>query len=339
MAVTIKDVARLAQVSTSTVSRVCNNNPAISRETQERVRRAMQELGYEPAKPEAPASIRMVGIVLPPSEQDAYENTFYLKAIRGISQVCNQRSVGSTVITGKDYPEILHSIRTLHRSGRIDGFILLYSRKKDIVLDYLWEQGILYVMVGKPSDMEDQTICIDNDNLLAARQATDYLYDLGHRRIGYLGNRSDFMHSSDRRAGWQLSLLLHGLPASTENCVEMEGNNTSDGVEALRSLLSREDRPTAFVVSEDILALSLERVCAQMQLTIPGDISIIAFNNSLYTEMSEPQLTSVDINAYQLGQEAAVEFIRHLEDPDLRTTKIIVPHKILERDSCRAIDA
>ncbi len=301
----------------------------------------MQELGYEPAKPEAPAPspIRMVGIVLPPSERDAYENTFYLKAIRGISQVCNQRSVGSTIITGKDYPEILHSIQTLHRSGRIDGFILLYSRKKDIVLDYLWEQGILYVMVGKPSEMADQTICIDNDNLLAARQATDYLYSLGHRRIAYLGNRSDFMHSADRRAGWQLSLLLHGLPICPESCVEMEGNNTSDGVDALRSLLSREDRPTAFVVSEDILALSLERVCAQMHLTIPGDLSIIAFNNSLYTEMSEPQLTSVDINAYQLGQEAAVEFIRHLEDPDLRTNKIIVPHKILVRDSCRAIEA
>ena len=122
MGVTIKDVAALAGVSTSTVSRVCNNNPAISKETADRVRKAMAELGYEgntASEPAAPQPIKMIGIVLPPSEHDAYENTFSLKAIRGISQVCNQRGVASTVITGRDHEEILRSVQTLHRSGRI----------------------------------------------------------------------------------------------------------------------------------------------------------------------------------------------------------------------------
>ena len=93
MAVTIKDVAALAGVSTSTVSRVCNNNPAISKETAERVRKAIAELGYEVAsqEPAVHQPIKMIGIVLPPSDKDAFENNFFLKAIRGISQVCNQR--------------------------------------------------------------------------------------------------------------------------------------------------------------------------------------------------------------------------------------------------------
>ena len=337
MAVTVKDVARLAGVSPSTVSRVCNNNPAISKETRDRVQKAIAELGYVlPVTQEASAPIttRHIGIVLPPSVKEAYENTFYLKAIRGISQVCNQRQVTLSVVTGKDYEEVLQSVQTLHRSGKIDGFILLYSRKTDIVVDYLCDQGLLYVVVGKPNELAIQTICIDNDNLLAGREAADYLYNLGHRRIGYIGSKNDFMYSAERHAGYKLSLLLHDLTVRPDYCIEMESVNSSN-TEDLRNLLQHEDRPTAFVVSDDMLALALERICSQMRLSIPNDISIIAFNNSLYAQLASPQLTAVDINSTLLGQEAANQIINHAENPNLTTTKIIVPHKIIERDSCK----
>ena len=339
MAVTIKDVAKLAGVSPSTVSRVCNDNPAISKETRERVQKAMAELGYElPAANDAQttSSVKMVGIVLPPSQQDAYDNTFYLKAIRGISRFCNQQQVASNVITGKDYEEILQSIQTLHRSGMVDGFIMLYSKKDDIVVDYLCEHGLLYVIVGKANELANQTICIDNDNLLAGREATDYLYDLGHRRIGYLGGRNEFLYASDRKSGYQLSLLQHELPVKTEYCVEIESVH-SEALNSLHELLKQEDRPTAFVVSDDMLALALERICVQMHLSIPEDISIISFNNSLYAQLSSPQLTSVDINSFQLGHEAAAQIINHAEYPNLMATKIVVPHRIVERNSCKRI--
>ena len=340
MAVTIKDVAALAGVSTSTVSRVCNNNPAISKETQERVRRAMAELGYEgnsSSEPAAPQPIKMIGIVLPPADKDAFENNFFLKTIRGISQVCNHCQAASTIITGEDYRELLHSVKTLHLSGRIDGFILLYSRKKDVINDYLCEQGIPYVIVGKPQDPSGTTACIDNDNLMAGREAADYLYDLGHRRIGFLGKGKDHIYAADRQAGWQLSMLLHGLMPRPEDCIELENVHSDDT--ALRQLLSREDRPTAFMVSDDLLGLVLERACAAVGLSIPKDLSIIAFNNSLYSQLASPQLTTVAINAYQLGQEAAAQIISYLDNPNLRTTRIIVPHQIVERSSCARIDA
>ena len=335
MAVTIKDVAALAGVSTSTVSRVCNNNPAISRETADRVRQAIAELGYEvssPSEPAAPQSIKMIGIVLPPSDPDAFENNFFLKAIRGISQICNQRQTASTIITGQDYTELLHSVKTLHLSGRIDGFILLYSRKNDVIADYLCDQAIPYVIVGKPQDPSGATLCIDNDNLVAGRDATDYLYNLGHRRIGFLGKGKNHIYAADRQAGWQLSLVLHGLTPRPEDCIEMEHVYSDDA--PLQQLLCREDRPTAFVVSDDLLGLALERACAATGLSIPEDLSIIAFNNSLYSHLASPQLTTVHINAYQLGQEAATQIIGYLDNPNLRTTRIIVPHRIVERSSC-----
>ena len=338
MAVTIKDVAKLAGVSPSTVSRVCNNNPAISRETQDKVRRAMAELGYElptaAPEPQTVPTVKSIAIVLPPSDRDAYENTFYLKAIRGISQICNERSVASTVVTGSNDHELLRSIQTLHRSGRVDGFILLYSKRDDFVVEYLCEHGLLYVIVGKPSDLTGQTVCIDNDNLLAGREATDYLYNLGHRRIGFIGSRNSYLYAADRRSGYQLSLLLHELPMKPEYCVEMESVHSS-ALANLERLLDSPDRPTAFVVSDDMLALSLERLCIQKGLRIPDDISIIAFNNSLYAQLASPQLTAVDVNSFLLGQEAANQIINHVENPNLTTSKVVVPHSIVERNSCR----
>ena len=340
MSVTIKDVAALAGVSTSTVSRVCNNNPAISKETADRVRKAMAELGYEPStasEPAVPQPIKMIGIVLPPSDKDGFENNFFLKAIRGVSQICNQRQTASTIITGEDEQELLHSVKTLHLSGRIDGFILLYSRKNDVIADYLCNQAIPYVLVGKPQDTSGTTLCIDNDNLLAGRDAADYLYDLGHRRIGFLGKGKDHLYAADRQAGWQLSMVLHGLTPRPEDCIEMEHTYSDDA--PLRQLLRREDRPTALIVSDDLLGLALERACAAEGLSIPEDLSNITFNNSLYSQLASPQLTTVDINSYQLGQEAATQIIGYLDNPNLRTTRVIVPHRIVVRSSCARIDA
>jgi len=339
MSVTIKDIAKLVGVSPATVSRVCNNHPSISKETRERVQKAIQEMGYEPPVSQEgfPAQAeKTFGVVLPPSAQDAYENTFYLKAIRGISQICNQRRANTCIVTGQDYEEVLQSVQNLHRSGRVAGFIILYSRKNDIVIDYLCEQGLLYVIVGKPCDLTGQTICVDNDNLLAGREATDYLYALGHRRIGFIGGKTEYMHASDRQAGYQLSLLLHNLSVTGDYCIEMEGVCSNDN-QALTELLQRPDRPTAFVVGDDMLALALERVCAQMNLSIPGDISIIAFNNSLYAQLASPQLTAIDISSYSLGREAANQILNHAENPNLTVARIIVPHTIVERSSCRRI--
>ena len=336
MAVTIKDVAALAGVSPSTVSRTCKNNPSISEETKERVRKAMAELGYEPnfqASNLASQNSRTIGIILPASAKEVYENSFYLEAIQGISHYCNGRQYMTTIVTGQDEAEILDAVRSMSRSGKVDGFIILYSKKDDPVIDYLFNKGLLYILIGKATQYTNQTIYIDNDNLLAGREAAEYLYQLGHRRIAYLGSDSSLMFSADRKAGYQLALASHQLPVRPEYCVEVK-NVSENNEEAIRGLLMQKDRPTAILVSDDILAVSLERVCLENHLAIPEDLSIISFNNSLFARLTSPQLTSIDIGAGQLGSEAASQIINHIENPNLLATKIIVPHHLIERDSC-----
>ena len=339
MAVTIKDVAALAGVSPSTVSRTCKNNPSISEETKERVRRAMIQLGYEPnfqASNLASQNSRTIGIILPVSARDAYENPFYLEAIRGVSQFCNQRQYINTVITGKDDEEVLQAMRTMTRSGQVDGFIVLYSKQQDPVIDYLYNEGLPYVLIGKAYQYANQTVYIDNDNLLAGQEATEYLYQLGHRRIAFLGSDSSLMFSADRKSGYQTALLRRSLPLREDYCVEVS-SIPRDGDALIHRLLKNQDRPTAIVVSDDILAVALERSCIEMDLSIPKDLSIISFNNSLFARLTSPQLTSIDINSCQLGIEAASQMINHIENPNLLATKIIVPHYLVERDSCRNI--
>ena len=336
MAVTIKDVAALAGVSPSTVSRTCKNNPSISEETKERVRKAMAELGYEPnfqASNLASQNSRTIGIILPASAKEVYENSFYLEAIQGISHYCNGRQYMTTIVTGQDEAEILNAVRSMSRSGKVDGFIILYSKKEDPVIDYLFNEGLLYILIGKATQYTNQTIYIDNDNLLAGREAAEYLYQLGHRRIAYLGSDSSLMFSADRKAGYQLALASHQLPVRPEYCVEVK-NVSENNEEVIRGLLMQKDRPTAILVSDDSLAVSLERVCLENHLAIPEDLSIISFNNSLFARLTSPQLTSIDIGAGQLGSEAASQIINHIENPNLLATKIIVPHHLIERDSC-----
>lgn len=339
MAVTIRDVAALAGVSPSTVSRTCKDHRSISEETKSRVRRAMDQLGYEYNAPQGSFNTqdsKNIGIILPPSTRQAYENPFYLEAIRGISQFCNGHKYVTTIITGQNNEEIMEAIDTSVSKSRVDGFIVVYSKEDDSIVDYLYSEGFTYVLIGKAKQYTNDTIYIDNDNILAGKEATEYLIQLGHRKIAYLGSESIMIFSSDRKAGYQMALLQNEIPVEKKYCIEVD-QMYMDQCELLVELLKSEDRPTAIVVSDDLLAVSLERVCSQCGLSIPEDLSIISFNDSLFAKLTSPQLTSVDVNSFQLGIEASSQLINHIENPNLLATKIIVPHRIIERDSCKKI--
>jgi len=339
MAVTLKDVAQLAGVSTSTVSRTCKDHPSISEETKEKVRRAMAELGYESgfmAPPIIPQEPKTIGIVLPPSRKEAYENTFYLEAARGISAFCNQKQYTNTLITGYDEDEIIAAIKSMVKNNQVDSFIVLYSKLNDSVINYLYNEGLLYVLIGKANQFTNQTIYIDNDNLLAGQEATEYLINKGHRKIGFIGKDPNLTFSVDRKSGYRLALMNHDITVNPAYCIDLSQKRRNYFNEIL-TYMQQPDRPTAVVVSDDIIAFTLKQVCFELGLRVPEDLSIIGFNNSIVAKMSAPPLTSIDVNSFQLGIEAASQIINHIENPNLMATKIIVPHQLMERDSCAQI--
>lgn len=333
---TISDVAKLAGVSPSTVSRTCSNHPSISQRTKERVRRAMAELGYEPnfqATSLATQNSRTFGILLPSSDYDAYQKSFYLEAIRGIGLFCNQKQYMNTIITGQNDEELLQTVQSMVKGGRAEGFILLYSRMDDPVVKYLNSEGILYVLIGKATKDFTDAVYVDNDNIQASRELTNLLIGKGHRKIGYISSDSQYNFSQDRKSGYMLALTENSIQMNSGYIVEFSGIPDYND-EKIRELLSLKDRPTAIVTSDDVLAMLLISTAYTMGLEIPRDLSVASFNDSLLSHILHPQLTSVDINALQLGIEAASQIINHIENPDLLATKIIVPHRIIERESC-----
>lgn len=337
MPVTIRDVAKAAGVSPSTVSRTIRNNPAISKATKLKVRAAMEEVGYVPPfsdESESHEPPMEVGIILPPSQTDTYNNPFFLEVIRGISEYCNQNGAMTALITGKDDQEVIDSILSSQSPDVVSSYILLFSRAGDPIIRFLYSQGLDYVLIGSASEYSNETVSVDNDNIEAGRCAAQYLYERGHRRFCFIGAPFSNLFSAARRNGFLLFLNEKNIPQGQIDLIETEHGNES-GQEKIRRVLQRDDatRPTAFVTSDDMHALTLRQLAADAGLDIPNDVSIVSFNNSIFARLTSPALTSIEVHPFQLGREAAAQAISRAKTPSPMASKTLVPFALIQRDS------
>ncbi len=344
MSVTIRDVAQLAGVSASTVSRTIRNNPAISAATKAKVRAAIEQLGYECPMPEDDADAQAaapleVGIIFPPSHTDTYNNPFFLEVIQGISEFCNENGAIPILMTGKNDADVIDQITRTHPTSRIAAYIVLFSRVGDPIVSALYDQGCEYVLLGTPMQYANETVSVDNDNISAGMAAANYLYALGHRRFCFIGSPFTNLFSASRKNGVILALSDHGITPDQIQIVEME-HGSLDGLEKIRQILAMDDdkRPTAFVTSDDLHALALRQLGVEASLFIPTDFSIVSFNNSVFARLISPQLTSIDVHPAQLGREAANQAISRARVPSSMASKTLVPFSLVERDSCREIE-
>ncbi|MEH7453442.1 LacI family DNA-binding transcriptional regulator [Gottfriedia acidiceleris] len=336
MTITIKDVAKKANVAPSTVSRVISNNPRISEKTKRKVRKVMDELNYHPnlnARSLANRSTKSIGLVLPPALDTSFHNPFFAEVIRGVTAYSNQKDYSLYFITGNNEDEVEQTVIKTIRGRRVDGIILLYSKENDKIIDYLDENNFPFVLVGKPYHSIDDITYIDNDNYAAARDVTNYLIDNGHRQIAFVGGESSLLVTQNRLRGFQDTMQLNGLPVNEEEII-FTSFTRDGGRKAVNQLLELKDLPTAIVVTDDVLALGIISVLSEHNISVPNNISIISFNNAIFAELANPPLTSVDINIYQLGNEAAKNIISKIEEPDGTEKSIIVPYKIVIRGTC-----
>ncbi|AYA75062.1 LacI family transcriptional regulator [Bacillus sp. Y1] len=336
MAVTIKDVAKLAKVAPSTVSRVIANNPRISEKTKKKVREAMDELGYHPnfiARSLASQSTQAIGLVMPSSTDVVFQNPFFPTVLRGLSEGAHEKHYALYMTTGKTDNEILDGVTQMVQGGRVDGVVLLYSKIEDQVLMYLQERGIPFVVIGKPFKHVEEITHVDNDNFRATKEVTEYLIQLGHDHIAFVGGNLNLVVTVERLLGYEKALREAGIPLNDDYIVHEEFLREG-GQEAVRELLSLKVPPTALVVADDLMALGVLNTLDELGIKVPEDISIISFNNVLVSEMSRPPLTSVDINIFDLGFEAARSLIQKIENPKEPIKRIIIPHQIVKRFSC-----
>jgi len=336
--VTIKDVAKKANVSPSTVSRVISDSPRISEETKRNVRRVMKELGYHlnyNARVLAQQKTRTIGIVMKKSASDSLHDPFFPEVLRGISAYCNKEDYSITLTTGESEEEIFDDVVNMVRGKRVDGMIVTYSKRDDKVIPYLIESEIPFVLVGSPSDLLDKIIYVDNDNVRAGMDATNYLINLGHKRVGYIGGDLNYEVSVARFKGYQDALLENKLPFNEEYAVNP--SRTVNMAEIIDRFMNLDEPPTSLVVTDDLVAMQVLQVCNKKGIQVPDDLSIISFNNAHIAQISSPALTSVDTQVYQLGHEAARNLVEEIHEPADYKKSIIIPTTIKKRESCKPL--
>ena len=340
MDVTIKDVAREAKVAPSTVSRVIKDSPSISQETKARVREVMERLGYHPnfqAQSLAGRNTQAIGIVMPNSAFDSFQNPFFPEVLRGISTSANQHKYGLYLSTSATEESILEEVKAMVHGKRVDGILLLYSRKNDKLITYLANANIPFTVVGRPNKKEQQITYVDNDNVHISWEVTNHLVKLGHRRIGFIGGNMDFMVTVDRFKGFTEALEDAGISLH-EDYIVSGRSIKEEGLEIIERMMQLEQPPTAFVTQDDLIAYQMISHLETLNYRVPDDMSIVSFNNHSLSEHSRPPLTSVDINIFQLGMEATECLIEKVEKPETPPKRITVPATLIVRSSEQKIE-
>lgn len=329
---TIKDVAKRAGVSPSTVSRTLKDNQAISEETKVKVRVAMDELGYVPnsaAQMLATGLTHSLGVVLPPlTDREKISQPFYMEILTAINEEASCNSQVVSIATGATLEELVKQVELMHRQKRADGFIILYSEKKDPVKDYLLEEKVPFVVVGAAVDNTDKVTYIDNDNKGLGKEAVNYLRTKGHQKIGFVTDDLFGQVGQERYQGYIEATKVFNLEAYSELVF------SSRNIDSLKENLES-NQLTALIVIDDLIALRFIQWLNNKGVRVPEDYAIISFNNSTFAEIMHPFLTTYDINIKELGKESVLRILDLLKNPKTKAQKITIPFKLIERESAQ----
>lgn len=331
MAITVKDVAKKAGVATSTVSRVVNNHPSISDATRKKVQKVMQEMGYVPniaARNLGKRTSNAVGIILPPlNSKERMANPFFLEIIESITDEARRNNMTTAVAVAKSLDDLLEDVKVMHTQKQVAGFILAYAHQGDPVIEYLIAHDIAFTLIGQPYRQHAAISYIDNDNQLLGQHATEHLIENGHRNILFVTNTINEGIYFERYFGYQKAMMLNQLkPFDSVSIIEH-----TDYADFEDTLIRT--KATAIVVLDDIFALRVMQLVQMYGYKVPEDLSVVSFNNSILSTLTHPYLTTIDIDAGQLGHEAVQMLIRHLAGENTSNTKIVVPHELIERET------
>ena len=323
MTVTIKDVAKLAGVNASTVSRAIHDSKAISDKTKEKVKKAMLELGYSrnaAAQTLASGKAGAIGVVFPPIENKS-EQPFFMKILTAINEAARQNNITVSIASGHSNDELLSQVKVMYQEKRVDGFIVLYAGEEDDVRSYLITDRIPFVIVGSTIERANEITAVDNNNQLMGSEAANYLASLGHQQLAFISNTDSGEVFHERYQGFVLktqSLGLKGRLVKSKNKLDI-------------------GRATGLVVLDDILAIKVIQGLSEQGISVPADVSVISFNNSVFASLIHPYLTTFDINIRQLGHRSVQKLVHLLAYPDDFKEKVTVPFELKVRESTKAV--
>ncbi|WP_226665427.1 LacI family DNA-binding transcriptional regulator [Metabacillus litoralis] len=329
MVVTIKDIAKIANVSHTTVSRALNNSPLIKENTKRRIKEIAEQLNYTPdvnARSLVLKKSYTIGLFLT-SLTEGTSSSFLAETIKGVNKVIDEKY--SLIIKGI---EDLNDYSFITRK-RFDGMIVMSQSDVDNTFIYhVIKQEIPLVILNR--HVEDQSIIniLSNDRE-GSYEAVNLLIQYGHQRIAIIEGTSHFRSTLERKDGYLNALIDNKLTISQGYIVK--GNyDIESGYEAMVDLLSLPTRPTAVFCSNDEMAIGAMKAITEAGLSVPEDFSIIGFDDIGFSKYTTPALTTVKRPIEQISQVGAKRLLKLLEDDKVKTSELLsLPTELMNRQT------
>ncbi len=337
--VSIKDVAKVCNVSVSTVSRVLHKYPNVPPETEKLVMSAVKKLNYIPntaAQSLIKGSLKNIGVVFTRSAEDALVNPFFADVLRGIGSVTQNKGYYLQLLFYKNAKEEKKETIRLLRSGRLDGVILLVSRVYDDLIYSLIEEHAKFVLSGRVMETmgyKKELYTVNTDNVGDSYKVIQHLIQLGHEKIVFINGPREFVVNEDRYAGYRKAFIENGIDYDPH--LEIQTSHSPQSVrESVIAMLKKRKDVTAIFAKDDLKAIAAIQAIKSMGLRVPEDIAVIGFNDYDIASMVEPKLTTVRVPIYEMGKRTADMLINQIEQKESQEKTAIFPTELILRESC-----
>lgn len=335
MGVTIKDIAKILNISHTTVSRALNDSPLINDATKAKIKALAKDLNYVPnfnAKSLVTSKSFHIGLFFSTIQEKTSQNFFY-ETVKGVNQMI-----------GEHYNLIVKSVDQFHNDftridpKRYDGIILMSQSEQDnpFIYDVL-NKKIPLVVLNR--DMEDSRfVNILSADRKGAYEAVHYLITMGHRNIGLIEGTQEFKASQERKEGYIRAFMDSKLPMDQD--IIVQGNYTMEsGYAAMQQLLQMNNRPTAVFCCNDEMAVGAMKAITDAGLRIPEDMSMIGFDDSPFSSFITPSLTTVRRSIDEVSRIGAKKLLQLVEQNEPVSTgeKMYIQTELIERDSVASL--
>jgi len=329
---TIKEIAKLAGVSRSTVSRVINNDPNVRESTRTRIQAIIDQVGYQPnpvARSLISGRTHVLGLVIPMSYSSLYTDPFFSLLAQGISSTCTANNYTMMLwLVEPDYEKRANT--NILNNRLIDGMIVASNMIDDPLLDGLIERKMPLVQIGRNKRQEVSSV--DADNVHGAVMAVRHLVKSGCGRLGTVTGHMDLYSSRDRLVGFKRGLHEKNLPIH-EDRIAFGDFTELGGYLQTKTLLSNADFDGLFIAS-DMMAFGALRALQEARLRVPEDVALVSFDDIPAAARHQPPLTTVRQPIHQMGAIAAQTLIDQLDNDDTATPRrIILPTELVLRET------
>ncbi|THF78040.1 LacI family DNA-binding transcriptional regulator [Cohnella fermenti] len=337
------EIARLAGVSRSTVSRVVNNYSNVPPDTREKVMNVIREHRYVPnlsAQVLAGKGTRTIGLFMIEPEQvsrDILSNMMLVSVIEHAS--LREYCVLTSIIRDTSDEEAVRALKDIFYQRRIDGGIFIGAANEEPLIEELIAEGYIVGVVDQrlPGREEPNRVVVNFDNDYGMMLAVDFLHSLNHREIGIVTGDMKRSSGPTKYAGFEEAMKLRDLPVNGDWVIP-GGFHESDGYEAMKSFLASDKRlPTAIIMANDSVAFGAIRAMRERGIDVPWDISVIGFDDHELSSRFQPPLTTIKVDFGVMMRELAEAVIVHIEDEEAGRFEYTVRSELVVRESCRKL--